>query len=80
MGLAGIGGRRTDPAGALGDRSAEQDLCAGAEEAGLKKILRHAIMESNKSALPYSEECREAARKFAREHKNFAPKGGIDHV
>ena len=60
--LSGIGGRRTDPAGALGDRSAEQDLCAGAEEAGLKKILRNGIMERKKSAPPYSEEHREAAR------------------
>ena len=60
--LSGIGGRRTDPAGALGDRSAEQDLCAGAEEAGLKKILRDGIMERKKSAPPYSEEHREAAR------------------
>ena len=67
-GRAGIVGRRTDPAGTPGDRSAEPDLCAGAEEE-LNKILRYAIMESKKSALPYSEECREAARKFAREHK-----------
>ena len=43
--LTGAGGRRADPAGASGDRSAEPDLCAGAEEAGLKKILRHGIME-----------------------------------
>ena len=68
--LSGIGGRRTDPAGALGDRSAEQDLCAGAEEAGLKKILRNGIMERKKSAPPYSEERREAARKFARERNS----------
>ena len=68
--LAGIGGRRTDPAGAPGDRSAEQDLCAGAEEAGLKKILRNGIMERKKSAPPYSEERREAARKFARERNS----------
>lgn len=66
----GIGGRRTDPAGALGDRSAEQDLCTGAEEAGLKKILRHGIMKSKKSSPPYSEERREAARKFAMEHNS----------
>ena len=61
-GLAGAGGRRTDPAGASGNWSAEQDLCAGAEEAGLKKILRDGIMERKKSAPPYSEEHREAAR------------------
>ena len=67
-GLAGAGGRRTDPAGASGNWSAEQDLCAGAEEAGLKKILRNGIMERKKSAPPYSEERREAARKFARGH------------
>ena len=71
-GLAGIGGRRIDPAGAPGDWSAEPDLCAGAEE-GLKKILRYAIMENKKSALTYSEERREAARKFARE-RNTAEK------
>ena len=65
-GLAGAGGRRTDPAGASGNWSAEQDLCAGAEEAGLKKILRHGIMKSKKSSPPYSEERREAARKFVR--------------
>ena len=53
---------RTDPAGASGNWSAEQDLCAGAEEAGLKKILRDGIMERKKSAPPYSEEHREAAR------------------
>ena len=56
----------SDPAGALGNQSAEQDLCAGAEEAGLKKILRHGIMKSKKSSPPYSEERREAARKFVR--------------
>ena len=45
----------------------DRDLCAGAEEAGLKKILRDGIMERKKSAPPYSEEPREAVRKFARE-------------
>ena len=69
-GFAGAGGRRADPAGALGDRSAEQDLCAGAEEAGLKKILWHAIMERKKLAWLYSEERREAVRKFAREYNS----------
>ncbi len=39
----------------------------------MKKILRYAIMENKKSALPYSEERREAARKFARE-RNTAEK------
>ena len=43
----------------------------------MKKILRHAIMESKKSALPYSEERREAARKFAREHNSTEKIGGI---
>ena len=38
-GLAGAGGRWADPVGASGNWSTEQDLCAGAEEAGLKKIL-----------------------------------------
>ena len=57
-------------AGASEDRSIEPDLCAGAEEAGLKKILRDGIMERKKSAPPYSEERREAARKFAREHNS----------
>ena len=51
-------------------RSIEPDLCAGAEEAGLKKILRDGIMERKKSAPPYSEEHWKAARKFAREHNS----------
>ena len=57
-------------AGASEDRSIEPDLCAGAEEAGLKKILRDGIMERKKSAPPYSEEHWKAARKFAREHNS----------
>ncbi len=69
-GLAGAGGRRADPAGASGERSAEPDLCAGAEKAGLKKILWDGIMERKRSAPPYSEERWEVARKFAREHNS----------
>lgn len=69
-GLAGIGGRRTAPVGAPGDWSAEPDLCVGAEGAGLNKVLRYAIMEGKKSVPSYSEERREAARKFVREHNS----------
>ena len=36
----------------------------------MNKVLRHAIMEGKKSVPPYSEERREAARKFAREHNS----------
>lgn len=36
----------------------------------MNKVLRHAIMEGKKSVPPYSEERREAARMFAREHNS----------
>ena len=49
--LAGAGDHRADPADESGNRSSEPNLCAGAEEAGLKKILWGAIMEGKKSAL-----------------------------
>lgn len=68
--FVGAGGRWADPAGASGDRSTEQDLCAGAEEAGLKKIPQHAILKNKSSAPPYSEERREAVQKFARERNS----------
>ncbi len=68
--LVGLGysGRRTAPVGAPGDSSAEPDLCASAEEAGLNKILRYAIIENRETMPSYSEERQEAAWKFARKY------------
>ena len=70
-GLAGAGDCWADPAGASGDWSAEQDLCACSAKTGLKKSPGTTIIKYKKSAPPYSEERREAARKFARKHNTI---------
>ena len=73
-GLAGIGGRRTAPAGASGLRGAEKDLCPhskGCTKTGLREGHRAGIMKESNLPCPPSlhrAERREAARKFAREH------------